>query len=152
MSAYDECKKTLREAIAYVPYEYKYVRSQMQDPTCPQLRPIMANETEVLHFAGQVLYDIDVVEKWAKAFMLWKGSEAERKRLEREEHRKSFEAAQAKVEREIAAHKEQVAMLRADEQARCERVAENQEAAFKRAGVDPEGWHAEQARLRARGM
>ncbi|RYH63158.1 MAG: hypothetical protein EON54_08630 [Alcaligenaceae bacterium] len=133
MSAYDEYKLDLRELLALVPWGHKYVLSELQTPGCPQPKPIMANDTEIRYFAGQKLYDIGDAQRWAKAFMLWKASEQERKRLARAEWQKSVDDAMAKSDAEIKAREEQQAQFRDGEEQNRRMAARRQEEASQAA-------------------
>ena len=152
MSAFDPDKLEAWEVAALVNYTWTYIRGEMQDPSCPQLKPIMANDKEILYFSGKRLYDRYQAEAWAKKFLAWKGTEAERRRLAREERQREIEESARKQEQELAAIREQQAFFRAQEEDRRRQEADNQADAFKRSGTNPEVWRAEQARLRSIGM
>lgn len=152
MSAFDPNKLEFWEVCKLVNYSKPVVYGDLRDPDCPQLKPILADDGRPLRYAGVILYDKFKAEDWGKQYLAWKGSEAERRKLAREQQQKRMEAAIARQEQESAARREQAAFFRANEETNRQLREENQALAFRQAGMDPEKYAAEQARLRARGL
>jgi hypothetical protein len=92
VSAYDENKLELWEIAKTLVYCSKQtIWADLRDPSCPQLKPILADNHRPLRFAGVILYDRFHAEDWAKKYLAWKGDEHTRKKLAREEWLKGVE-------------------------------------------------------------
>ncbi|MDM0002204.1 hypothetical protein QTI24_26605 [Variovorax sp. J22P240] len=152
MSAYDPDKLEFWEVCKLVNYSKQVIWADLRDPDCPPLKPILADDGRPLFFAGVKLYDKYKAQDWAQKFLAWKGGEAERRKLGREQDRQRIAEAQAKQEQEIAAGREMRAGFRAMEEANRSNAELNQAAAYARSGTDPEVRAAELARLRSIGL